>query len=340
MERKVSVCVPVFRSESYLGDCLKSLGEQTFNDFEVIIVNDGSDGTDSEGNCCKKIVKIAKKKWKFPINYIEHKKNKGLLEARRTAVYAARGDYIFNLDSDDKLPSNGLELLYRAALESGADIVHGEGDLFFVEDGEYNSSISEDRLKKAREERLKKITNVYPGIIENNDILNSYLVENTHCGFLWGKLFKKELYLEAFDKIPSMFCTLAEDVIQYFWIAYFAKKYFGIKDCVYYYCDSTGITGNSVIDNLDKWEQICSVSSVFTGIYTSLEESNIKLEKSQRENISLLCCKYAANNLMELKYRVVPELHNDAYKILKDYWGEDFISKIEMKLKEEKGEKY
>lgn len=324
----------MFGTEQYLEQCLSSVKDQTYTDYEVIVVNDGSTGVDSQGNCCKKIIKNIKKKYKLPINYIEHSENKGLLEARRTAIYAATGDYIFNLDSDDKLPPDALENLYNVAVETGADIVHGKGELFSAGDVEIPVDVKEEEVLKAKEHKLKKITNVYMGEISGSDIFNGYLVEKNHCGFLWGKLYKRELYLEAFDKIPPMFCTMAEDVIQYFWLTYFAKKYVGINKCVYEYCDNTGVTSNKTIDNLEKWEQVCSVASVFTAIYTSLEELNVELEEKQRDRISKLCCYYVGNNLQQLNGTVVPELKNDAYNILCDYWGASFVSKIEAILKE------
>lgn len=332
MKKSISVCIPVFGSEPYLEACLKSVAEQTFRDYEVIVVNDGSSGTDADGNNCKKIIKNCKKKYKLPVNYIQHSKNKGLLEARRTAVYAAKGDYIFNLDSDDRLPPDALSVLYRIATETGADIIHGKGKLFAADGNEQKVEISREVLESIRKDKSEKIEKVYLGTIESSYILDSYLVKHNHCGFLWGKLFSRELYLEAFDKIPPMFCTMAEDVIQYFWITYFGKKYVGIEDCVYYYCDDTGVTSRKVIDNLDKWEQVCSVASVFTAFYTSLGEYNIELKEAQKNSMSLLCCNYVVNNLMQLRQTVIPELKEEAYNILCDYWGKGLVSRIELKL--------
>ena len=334
MRKKVSVCIPVFGSEPYLEACLKSVKEQTFTDYEVIVVNDGSSGTDADGNCCKKIVKNCKKKYKLPVNYIEHSENKGLLEARRTAVYAATGDYIFNLDSDDKLPPDALAVLYKAAAESGADIVHGKGELFVNSHEQSCVEHEKENLIKIREEKQKKISSVFLGLMNDKEIFDSYLVKKNHCGFLWGKLYKRELYLEAFDKIPPMFCTMAEDVIQYFWLTYYAKKYVGILENVYFYCDNTGISSFKIIDNLDRWEQVCSVASVFTALYTSIDEYNIRLTEEEKKSISNLCCYYVANNLRQLKESVVPELYDEAYEILCDYWGKEFVSRIETILNE------
>ena len=326
--KKVSICIPIFYSEPYLEECLRSVALQSFKDFEVIVVNDGSKGIDSNGNSCKKIVKNAMKEYKIDITYIEHNENKGLLEARRTAIYEAKGDYILNLDSDDKLYPECLEVLVCKANSENADIVQGKASLFNQNQNE-RASLPEGKLKNARNKKLEKITNVYLGNLENQEILDGYLVSNNHSGFLWGKLFKRELYLEAFDKIQPMFCTLAEDVIQYFWLCYFAKKYVGIDKCIYYYCDDTGVTSNKVIDSLNSWEHVCSVASVFSSIYTNLQEGKINLSEAQLERLGELCCSYVANNLDQLNGAVVSELKEEAYNMLCDYWGEDFVHTIE-----------
>ena len=333
-KKSLSVCIPVYDSEAYLEECLKSVADQTFTDYEVIVVNDGSSGVDASGNNCKKIIKLVKKKYNLSVNYIVHSENKGLLEARRTAVYEAKGDYICLLDSDDKLPPNALEELYNVAKATDADIVHGKGRLFINKEQTECVDVKEEELRRIWKEKTEKIQKIFFGTLENEAIFNSYLVDKNHCGFLWGKLIKREVYLEAFNNIPPMFCTMAEDFIQYFWLTYFAKKYVGIDKEVYYYCDNTGVTSNRVINNLDKWNQVCSVSSVFTALYTTLEERNIELTERQTERLTEICYYYVANNLGQLQNAVVTELKDAAYDILCDYWGANLVSKVENRLAE------
>lgn len=135
---QISVCIPVFNSEKYLANCLESLNHLLIPEgfkpaafAEIIIVNDGSTGTDSQNRSAKQIVSRFKKNSVFPVKFISHEENKGLVEARRTAVYEARGKYIFILDSDDSLPENVLKTLYEKAIETEADIVHGRANVYF-----------------------------------------------------------------------------------------------------------------------------------------------------------------------------------------------------------------
>ena len=96
---KISVIIPVYNTEKYIEKCLKSLEKQTMQDFEVIIVNDGS--TDNS----KKVIKDYMKNSNLDIKYLE-KENGGLASARNYGVERALGKYISFLDSDDYLDKN------------------------------------------------------------------------------------------------------------------------------------------------------------------------------------------------------------------------------------------
>ena len=96
---KISVIIPVYNTEKYIEKCLESLAKQTMQDFEVIIVNDGS--TDNS----KKVIKDYMKNSNLDIRYLE-KENGGLASARNYGVEKALGKYISFLDSDDYLDKN------------------------------------------------------------------------------------------------------------------------------------------------------------------------------------------------------------------------------------------
>lgn len=122
----VSLCVPVYGTEGLIGRFFESVLRQDAAPlFETIVVNDGSSGAKE----LRGIVKTYTKRFKergLPLVFLEHSKNLGTLEARRTAVNAASGEYLAFADPDDELPPNALRILYDAAATSGADIVHGK----------------------------------------------------------------------------------------------------------------------------------------------------------------------------------------------------------------------
>ena len=102
---KISVIVPVYNSEKYLSEALRSLEEQTFKNFEVVIVNDGStDGSD------KIIEKFIEKNRNFKLI---NQKNMGPGCAKNTGIKYSTGEYVTFLDSDDFFAPNFLEVLYN-----------------------------------------------------------------------------------------------------------------------------------------------------------------------------------------------------------------------------------
>lgn len=122
---EVSVIIPVYNTEQFLGDCLNSVLAQTFTDFEIIIVNDGS--TD---NSVAIVEQFAAKDSRI---VILHQENKGLSEARNTGIKAARGNWITFVDSDDMLAPTFLQKLLEAAKQNNASIACSDKRLFWKE---------------------------------------------------------------------------------------------------------------------------------------------------------------------------------------------------------------
>ncbi|MBR1639184.1 MAG: glycosyltransferase family 2 protein [Treponema sp.] len=244
---KISVCIPVFGTEHLLSECLQSVAEQDFNSVEIIVVNDASRGMDSEDKTCNKIVKAFKKHSPFKVTYIEHSENLGLLEARRSAVYTAKGKYIACLDSDDKFLPGALKALYDSAE------------------------------------------------------------------------------------------SICADIVQWFFIAKNAKKYVGIEDLVYFYNAETGMTTRHLISDKSQLKGIVSATSAFTAIHQWLQaeaDRTGKLAISEAEWVAIrrLSHNYLKNNLLQVRECVVPELKTTAHEMLCEYWGKDFVERMEAKI--------
>lgn len=321
----ISVCIPVYNTEPVLQRAIDSVLLQDFDSFEIIIVNDGSKNTDKNGFCCKKIVKLTQKKCKHvKIKYIEHRKNLGLLEARRTAIENAQGEYICNLDSDDVLLPGALKTLYEAATKTNADIVHGKTD--------YSST---ENLSEIHQSYNK----VYLGELEDNCVFDGWLEKKNHIGILWAKLIRRETYLKALSHIPFTRCVMAEDYLQYFFIALEAKKYTGIENKVYRYTIDTGISSNQQITDLARWEQICTTSSVFTIIFFAIQNGEVSLNLEQLEALRLQSRSYLAGNISMLRKNVIPELKEQGRQLLCEYWGTDFVETMEKALEDSQNNK-
>lgn len=112
----VSVVVPVYNVEKYLKKCVDSILAQTYSDYEIILVDDGS--TDSSGAICDSYIRNDNIR-------VIHKKNSGLGMARNSGIEIAKGDYIAFLDSDDYWSPDALELLMSGIQKYGADTCIG-----------------------------------------------------------------------------------------------------------------------------------------------------------------------------------------------------------------------
>ncbi len=116
---KVSVIIPVYKTEDYLRKCLDSVSNQTLKDIEIICINDCSpDG------CLEILKEYASKDDRFKI--IDFKENKGAACARNAGIDVAQGEYIGFVDSDDFIDLDFYEKLYNKAIETGADAVKGK----------------------------------------------------------------------------------------------------------------------------------------------------------------------------------------------------------------------
>lgn len=111
---RISVIIPVYNGEKWLGDCVSSLASQSFTDFEMILVNDGS--TDGSEALCRH---LAEKDGRIRVL---NKENGGAASARNLGLNKAVGDYIAFVDADDTVDRDFLLRLYEAAEEKGADI--------------------------------------------------------------------------------------------------------------------------------------------------------------------------------------------------------------------------
>ena len=310
----VSLCVPVYGTEGLVGRFLDSVLRQAEAPlFETIVVNDGSPGTKE----LERIIKVYAKRFKaqgLPFVFLEHGKNLGLVEARRTAVQAASGEYIAFADSDDELPPAALRILYDARCTSGADIVHGKAAVFGTE-GEPEARI---------ETFAQKAAHVYFGTLTGDAIMHGFLIEHLYSDFLWGKLFKTSLVQKAFAEIPFTYCTMAEDVLTFFFIALHAGTYIGIPETVYNYRINTGVTSRKEITELAEWEKVCSAASVFTIILSYLDE-HPAIGSEIRKAVKAIGRSYRTDNLAQLEACVTPALQEEARTMLNEWWGKGVI---------------
>ena len=167
---KVSIIVPFYNVENYIEKCLQSLVNQTLEDVEIILVNDGSqDGTEE-------IAKQFVEKYPNKIMYLE-KENGGLSDARNYAIPYAKGEYIAFLDSDDYVEANMYEEMYNKAKEENLDYV--ECDFLW----EYPDKSLES---KGKQYSNKKEMFIYTRVVAWNKLIKREIIQNNHLEFPKG----------------------------------------------------------------------------------------------------------------------------------------------------------
>lgn len=137
MEKLISVIIPVYNVEKYLSRCIDSVLKQTYTNYEIILVNDGS--TDDSGRICDNYSKT-----KANIRVI-HKENAGLSHARNIGIENATGSHVYFLDSDDYITPDCLQVLYENMQGNKASVSCGSFG-FFDDNGLYNEDKSLNKV--------------------------------------------------------------------------------------------------------------------------------------------------------------------------------------------------
>ena len=176
MSINVSVIIPVYNVEKYLANCLDSVLQQDYEDYEIVVVNDGS--TDSCGQILEEYAKNYSK-----INLVTQK-NKGLGGARNTGIDNSKGKYLLFLDSDDSMKQGTLSGLYKEITENQVDIVWFGMD-YIGEDGSLIST------RRASENGCRVVTQDECPLLYAND------------SYAWNKLYKRELFTENNIRFPE-----------------------------------------------------------------------------------------------------------------------------------------
>lgn len=168
---EISIIIPVYKVEKYLKECLDSVLNQTFSDFECILVDDGS--PDGCGEICDDY-----KKKDSRITVI-HQSNQGLGPARNEGMKIAKGKYICFVDSDDCLEEQYLEIMHAHAIKHNVDLVMCGYRLFFI-DGDNEPRRNVDIHAKKQ------------GIGNQRDIVFQLVCKDGYFTSIWNKLIRRE----------------------------------------------------------------------------------------------------------------------------------------------------
>lgn len=209
MTAKISIIVPVYNVERYLRRCLDSLVKQTFEDIEIVLINDCSQQQGDDRICREYAEKDER------VRYLRHTENRGLGGARNTGLKAAVGEYLWFVDSDDFVDVNACELLYKTACNKEADIIAFSATSHFdglLDLGGYET------YQYIRDETL--LNRVLRGSEFVEQALNVGSFHVSACihlfsrSILQGRHFREKVYHEDTDFVPlalysaeRIFCT-------------------------------------------------------------------------------------------------------------------------------------
>lgn len=257
-EKMVSIIIPIYNVENYIKRCLISVVNQSYQDIEIILVDDcGNDN--SMSNALSYINTIPSIRYKI----VRHSINRGLSSARNSGIDACSGKYIFFLDSDDDLPLDAINLLVCRIEKDHSDIVVGGMNWIYPDSSKLH--VSKNRYIRGNDNILiYSVKHPFPLVGCNKLIKKDFLIEN-------ALYFEEGIYHEdllwSFSLLTKLNSLSIIDTITY-----------------NYYIHSNSITTNSlslqkkksfqiIIDKMlkTKMENVCIKSLFRSRLYSMLE---------------------------------------------------------------------
>lgn len=308
---KFSILVPVYNVEKYLPECLESIENQTYRDFEVILVDDGSN--DRSGEICDQF-----KERTTTNTTVLHKENQGLISARRIGINNAKGEYCIFCDSDDFLETTTLDEINQVIEQCGADLII------------YNANSVDESTKTPFFEHVLK-----EGIVSDKSLIYDEFLLSYRLNAIWMKAVKRMIIDVDKDYSEFYSCNYGEDLLQSVPIVKKAEKVYYLDRRLYNYRNSSGMMSHYHPNYYWSYKKVNSE------IRKYLEDENIgNLE--QKAAYHLLVAAYGA--VTQLKYaenmdkQGLEEIRNDrnfqqAYKLVVDSSVVKFSLKQKLILK-------
>ena len=220
---KISIIVPVYNAEAYIRKCIDSLLSQTFSDFEILLIDDGS--PDNSGKICDDYASIDNRVKAF------HKENGGVSSARQMGLEHAVGEYIIHADPDDWVEPDMLESLYIKAIDENADIVICDYSIVYTSGN------------------VKRISVCPP--MDNIACLKKIISGEVHAS-LGNKLVKRSLYFD--NGISFIYgLNMCEDLSVMFRLVFYAEKIAYLPQSLYNYVQ--GHTGSYTSSTMNLAQQ-------------------------------------------------------------------------------------
>ena len=306
----ISVIIPMYNAEKYIDECLNSLFEQTFQNFEVIIVDDCS--TDNS----VKIVKNYKEKFGERLKLTKTEKNSGGCAVPRNVGFPlARGEYVFFMDADDILTKTGFAEMYVLAKNFDADVVYCEK--YYMSEGVGQEFKNNIRVANAR---IQAPPFVDKPTLETTDLAERIkkLMKWNYWMTAWLKLVKRDLFINNGIMFPETF--ISEDDIWSMKLLFTSKRFLRIPNICYIRRmrkDSIMGVSRTTSDLVQRWMDVVirNIKDLdnFMGRIDFFKEN-----PRYRYDIIARSVRIAFNNIFE---RCINESAFDVYKIFQEKFG-------------------
>ena len=211
----VSMIVPVYNSEKTLSRCIDSILNQTYRDFELILLNDGS--TDTSGEICDAYAKRDSRV------RVVHKENTGVSDTRNRGIDLARGEYLQFLDSDDWITPDATALFVRTATEQQCDMVISQFYRVIGEHVSQKGAIDED------------------GLMDRSTYANHMMQKPADCyyGVLWNKFYNRSIITERRLRMDQSISWCEDFMFNLEYVRH-TQTIYAMKVPVYYYVKTKG----------------------------------------------------------------------------------------------------
>lgn len=211
----VSMIVPVYNSEKTLSRCIDSILNQTYRDFELILLNDGS--TDTSGEICDAYAKRDSRV------RVVHKENTGVSDTRNRGIDLARGEYLQFLDSDDWITPDATALFVRTATEQQCDMVISQFYRVIGEHVSQKGAIDED------------------GLMDRSTYANHMMQKpaDFYYGVLWNKFYKRSIITEHRLRMDQSISWCEDFMFNLEYVRH-TQTIYAMKVPVYYYVKTKG----------------------------------------------------------------------------------------------------
>ena len=272
MESLISVIIPVYNTESYIGICLESLVKQTYTNFEVLMIDDGS--TDNSGRICQEYTESDSR-----FHYYR-KENGGVSSARNLGIEYSRGDYLTFVDSDDWVEEDYLEVLYSALVSESASVSISTYKRFSMEDNTWYVH----SFQRGYEKRVFNYLELMNEFIDLDSFDHSYR-------FVSGKLVRRDI---LGDIRFNTLTILGEDMEFWFKIYLISPKSVYINRDSYVYRIAEGPTRHFSLLNIrcdlqqrENFIALLSARNIDVGQYVDSFVSLLKFRKKELEEKNL-----------------------------------------------------